>query len=277
MLEFIKRSHPEHMPGAHSWALGLLIGIGIFCTSSFASVAATTNNGPPAFVGKKINEFPHDPEFFTQGLVYHEGFFLEGTGLNGKSSLRRIEPKTGKSVLRLSLSDRYFGEGITVLNHEVFQLTWKSGICFVYDSTNFQTLRKHSYEGEGWGITTDGNHLIMSDGTAQLRILDPKTFKEIRRVDVIGPQGPLRGLNELEFIEGEIWANVWPTDFIVRIDPKTGRIGSIINFASLVEGREHYRGENVLNGIAYDREGKRIFVTGKFWPKIYEIQLEPVK
>lgn len=215
-----------------------------------------------------LNIYPHDPDAFTQGLVFLDGDLYEGTGRNGASSLRRVALETGEIMQRHNLGSRYFGEGITILGDSIYQLTWQSQIGFVYDRTSFSLEGTFFVPGEGWGITHDGSQLIVSDGSAFLRFLDPGTRREVRRVQVTEEGRPVDRLNELEFINGEVWANVWYTDTIVRIDPDTGAINSKLDLGGLQQQRG---ADDVLNGIAWDAEGQRLFVTGKLWPNLYEI------
>lgn len=217
-----------------------------------------------------VATYPHDPQAFTQGLVYEDGYLFEGTGRNGESSLRRVDLATGEVLQRSNLGARYFGEGITILGDRIYQLTWQSHIGFVYDRESFRQLQTFFLPGEGWGLTHDGNQLIVSDGTPVLRFLDPETFKEERRVVVTEAGRPLARLNELEYIDGEVWANVWYTDYIVRIDPASGVVTGKLDLSGLHQGREP---DAVLNGIAWDAESRRLFVTGKLWPALYEIRL----
>lgn len=241
-------------------------------TSVFPELQVQT----PVYTYRVVKAYPHDPEAFTQGLVYHDGLLYEGTGLRGKSSLRRVELETGKVLQIHPLNGRYFGEGITLWQNRIIQLTWTSKIGFVYNSETFETLREFSYRTEGWGITHDGKRLIMSDGTDTLYFLDPDTFEEIGSIQVRYQDKPIANLNELEYINGEIFANVWQTDFIARISPETGRVLSWIDLTGLLDsklGSSLYGSEDVLNGIAYDELGDRLFVTGKLWSKLFEIKL----
>lgn len=225
---------------------------------------------------KIINTYPHDPKAFTQGLVYHQGVFYEGTGLEGQSSLRKVELETGKVLQIHRLAEQDFGEGIVIWQDKIIQLTWTSQVGFVYDLETFEQVGEFNYPTEGWGITHDGEKLIMSDGTDTLYFLDPETFEEIGQVKVKYGNQPVNRLNELEYINGEVFANVWMTDWIVRIDPKTGQIVGIIDLSGLHHASgQKMQGNDVLNGIAYDPEGDRLFVTGKLWPNLYEIELVP--
>jgi glutamine cyclotransferase len=221
-----------------------------------------------------VKSYPHDPAAFTQGLQYVGGIFYEGTGLNGQSTIRKVKPDTGEVLQRRPLGPEHFGEGITLFQSTLYQLTWQSGLAFAYDANTFAPKRNFTYRGEGWGLTHDGTNLIMSDGTDELRFLDPATFKERRRVKVTAGGQPVKELNELEYVKGEVFANVWQTDFIARIEPKSGKVTGWIDLRGLLSPRER-TGTDVLNGIAYDPEGDRLFVTGKLWPRVFEITLKP--
>jgi glutaminyl-peptide cyclotransferase len=218
----------------------------------------------------------HDPRAFTQGIEYRDGVLYEGTGLNGQSTLRRVELATGKVLQQVSVPSEYFGEGITIWGETVLQLTWQSQVGFVYDRTTFKQLRTFRFTGEGWGLTHSPTELIMSDGSASLRFLDPKTLTETRRLLVTDAGIVIRDLNELEWVNGEIYANVWQTNFIARISPSTGRVVGWIDLSGLLSPEEQRGGADVLNGIAYDAAGQRLFVTGKLWPKLFEIQVNGV-
>ena len=220
-----------------------------------------------------VNTYPHDREAFTQGLQYLDGVLYEGTGLHGQSTIRKVTLETGEVLQRQALSPAHFGEGITVRGGELVQLTWQSGLAFVYDAKTFRPRRTFTYPGEGWGLTQDQAGFIMSDGTDALRFLDPATFKEKRRVRVTANAAPLRDLNELEYVRGEVFANVWMTDRIARIDPATGRVTAWIDLTGLLPERDRWHPDQVLNGIAYDEKGDRLFVTGKLWPRLFEIRL----
>ncbi len=225
---------------------------------------------------KIINIYPHDPKAFTQGLVYHQGVLYEGTGLEGQSSLRKVELETGKVLQIHRLAAQYFGEGIAIWQDKIIQLTWTSQVGLVYDLATFEQVGEFNYPTEGWGITHDGEKLIMSDGTDTLYFLAPDTFEKIGQVKVKYGNQPVHRLNELEYINGEVFANVWMTDFIVRIAPKTGQIVGVIDLSGLHHASgQKMQGNDVLNGIAYDPEADRLFVTGKLWPNLYEIELVP--
>lgn len=232
-----------------------------------------TLSSPYHYTYRVVNSFPHDPEAFTQGLLFQNGMLFEGTGLYGKSTLRQVELETGVVLRSLSLASQYFGEGITIYQDQVIQLTWRSNTGFVYDKDSFQLLQTFRYPTEGWGITHDGVRLIVSDGTSTLYFWDPVTFEEIGRIEVHDQDGRVTRLNELEYVRGEVFANVWQTDRIARIDPHTGRVTGWINLEGLLDSEEGVASAGVLNGIAYDAENNRLFVTGKRWPKLFEISL----
>jgi glutamine cyclotransferase len=219
-----------------------------------------------------VNTYPHDREAFTQGLEYRNGFLYEGTGLHGRSTLRKVKLETGIVLQKLSLPPQFFGEGISVVGDRIVQLTWQSETGFVWGLQDFKLQRQFTYRGEGWGLTTDGRHLYFSDGTDEIRVLDSQTLAETRRIRVRENGRPLKDLNELEWVEGEILANVWQTDRIVKINPLTGRVTGSIDLTGILPAPER-AGTDVLNGIAYDAAGKRLFVTGKLWPKLFHIRL----
>ncbi len=228
---------------------------------------------PSEFTFQIVNAFPHDTDAFTQGLAYFDGYLYEGTGLNGRSSLRRVRLETGEVVQRIDLSPEFFGEGIAILNGRIMQLTWLSHSGFVYDVGSLKLLRRFSYPGEGWGLATDGREIFMSDGTSAIRALDPVTLQENRRLQVHDGKMPIDRLNELEFVDGEIFANVWQTDKIARISPKSGKVLGWIFLNGLLSPIYRLGPDAVLNGIAYDSTHKRLFVTGKLWPRVFEIRL----
>ncbi|MCS6937237.1 MAG: glutaminyl-peptide cyclotransferase [Candidatus Bipolaricaulota bacterium] len=227
----------------------------------------------PVYGYKIIKSYPHDPLAFTQGLVYENGLLYEGTGLYGQSTLRLVELETGTVLKLRRLAPQYFGEGITIWKDRIVQLTWQEKTGFVYDKTNFELLREFSYATEGWGITHDGQKLIMSDGSANLYFLDPETLQEIGRVTVKEHDKPVVRLNELEFIKGRVYANIWQTDRIAIISLETGQVEAWIDLTDLLKPEERTGREDVLNGIAYDAQGDRLFVTGKLWPKLFHIEL----
>ena len=223
-----------------------------------------------------IDEYPHDPQAFTQGLVFEDGYLYESTGLYGSSSLRQVALETGEILQMVELPPEYFGEGIAIYDgNRIAQLTWREQIGFVYDKGDFELLNQFTYATEGWGLTYDGTWLIMSDGTPTLHYLDPSTLEEVRTVEVIDIYGPVERLNELEYIKGQIYANIWITNRIAVIDPTTGRVTAQIYLQGLLSPEEAQVAD-VLNGIAYDPAGDRLFVTGKLWPSVFEIELVPV-
>ncbi|MES2522530.1 MAG: glutaminyl-peptide cyclotransferase [Gemmatimonadota bacterium] len=236
--------------------------------------AAAAPARTPVFVADVVQEWPHDPTAFTQGLVWHEGRLFEGTGQEGKSSIREVELRTGRVLRRHDLEQKYFGEGIVLLGDDLYQITWTSGVAFVYDWKTFAPKRQFKYDGEGWGLTTDGTSIIMSDGSATLRYRDPATFAIQKSITVRDKGKTVPKLNELEWVKGEIWANVWESDQIARIDPATGNVTGWIDLAGILPKMDRTGNEDVLNGIAYDASGDRLFVTGKLWSKLYEIKLK---
>lgn len=224
---------------------------------------------------KVVRMYPHDPKAFTEGLEYHDGSLWESTGLNGQSSVRRVDLETGKPLEDHPLSTLYFGEGITFFGPRLFQLTYMNGIAFAYDPKTFKQLTSYHYSGEGWALTHDAKRLIMSDGSSALRFLDPATFQEQGRLSVRDGTRPVSNLNELEWIDGEIWANIWTQEIIARIDPRSGEVNSWVDLKGLRSQAGCGDACDVLNGIAYDAPRKRIFVTGKYWPKLIQIEVGP--
>lgn len=243
---------------------------------STCSISSQTRNPAavtPRYGFRIIHIYPHDPEAFNQGLIFDDGFLFESTGLAGKSTLRKVELETGKVIKSHTLSDAYFGEGLTRWNDKLIQLTWKSRVGFIYDKETFAKEGEFRIRTEGWGITCDAESLIMSDGTAVLHFLDPDTFTEIRRIEVKDQGKPVGFLNELEYIKGEIFANIWSKDLIARISPQTGQVLGWIDLGELRNALGPVQNIDVLNGIAYDAQKDRLFVTGKLWPKLFEIEL----
>lgn len=230
----------------------------------------------PTYTFKLIATYPHDPNAFTQGLIYHKGVLYEGTGLNGRSEIRKVELKTGKVLQRRSIAEKYFGEGITLFEGKLYQLTWQTRQGFIYDLETFAPLGGWTYTTEGWGLTHDSKQLIQSDGTANLYFLDPKTLKTIRTLQVTAEGRPLTQLNELEYIPdgsggGRVWANIWQTPRIAIINPQSGKVEAWLDLTPLVMLMPPQA--DVLNGIAYDPETRRLFVTGKLWPNLFEIEI----
>ena len=230
-----------------------------------------------AWTYELVNTFDHDPNAFTQGLVFEDGFLYEGTGLNGQSELRKVDLETGEVLQSRKLPDQYFGEGITIFGERIFQLTYRSKTGFVYDKETFELLQEFTYPTEGWGLTHDGENIIMSDGTPMLYFLDPNSLKRVSKVIVLEEQKEIWWINELEYVEGQIFANIWPDDRIARIDPNTGRVLGWIDCTGLLDRRNLRDQIDVFNGIAYDPNDGRLFVTGKNWPKLFEIKLIPTK
>ena len=246
----------------------------VFSAAALVLVSDSPVTPEPAnYTYNVVNVYPHDETAFTQGLIFEDGILYEGTGLYGQSTLRRVELETGNVTQLYSLPDQFFGEGITIFDDKIIQLTWKSGKGFVYDKSSFDLLQEFTYPTDGWGITHDGSKLIMSDGTATLYFLDPETFQIIGQVEVYDEE-PVTMLNELEYIHGMVYANIWLDEKIAIINPETGRVTGWIELEGLKEAEN--QNANVLNGIAYDAETDRLFVTGKLWSKLYEIELVPV-
>jgi len=239
-----------------------------------SSVAAPSSPAVVRYTYEVVATWPHDRGAFTQGLVFRNGSFLESTGLNGQSTLRETEVKTGQVLKKVTVPSQFFAEGLAVLGDQAYQLTWQSQKGFVYDVDTFRLEKEFAYEGEGWGLTTDGKALILSDGSNRIRFLDPATFQVLRAIEVKDDGKPVTRLNELEWIKGEIFANVWQTDEIVRIDPTTGQVRGVIDFSGLLAPQDRGPETDVLNGIAYDAVDDRLFVTGKRWPKIFEVRLK---
>ena len=252
--------------------LSILLILCFLCSPPLLHAQKQTTGKTPIYHYQVIRTYPHDPQAFTQGLVYADGGFYEGTGLHGRSSLRKVEPATGRVLQQVDLPPAYFGEGITVFGNRIIQITWQSQVGFVYDKATFRLLKQFRYAHEGWGITHDGKRLIMSDGTSILHILDPHDFRELGRLQVYDDRGTVMGLNELEYIKGEIYANIWPTDRVVIINPHSGRVKASLNFSGLLSENES-QNVDVLNGIAYDEREDRLFITGKLWPKVFEVKI----
>jgi glutaminyl-peptide cyclotransferase len=252
------------------------------CSPAGGTDGSTTAKAPeaavPVYGYQVVASYPHDTGAFTEGLFYLDGVLYESTGLEGASSIRKVDLATGKVLQQRDTPEAYFGEGIVNWKDRLISLTWKNNKGFVHDLATFEPKSEWTYPGEGWALTQDGARIIMSDGTTQLRFLDPETLRETGRVRVTLRGEGLANLNELEWIKGEVWANIWMTDWIVRIDPESGKVVGRIDLAGLLKGEDVHAGNpdqppDVLNGIAYDAAGDRIFVTGKWWPKIYEIKL----
>ncbi|PTL78630.1 glutamine cyclotransferase [Vitiosangium sp. GDMCC 1.1324] len=234
-----------------------------------------TTGSTPVSGFEVVQSWPHDPNAFTQGLLYRDGKLYEGTGLNGQSSLRQVELETGAVLRKQDLARQYFGEGLAFLGGRLYQLTWRSHVGFIYDAATFQQVGQFNFDTEGWGLTEDGTSLIMSDGTSTLRFLDPRTLAVQQTLKVTDEGREVSRLNELEYVKGEIYANVWMTDRIARIDPATGRVNGWIDLTGLLAPEDRSGNEDVLNGIAYDAAHDRLLVTGKKWPKLFQIRVVP--
>lgn len=240
----------------------------LFTTSIFAVNFAEINS----LEYEILAEYKHDTEAFTQGLEIYNNFLYEGTGRYGESTLRKIDIQSGKILRKIHLDSKYFGEGITILNDKIYQLTWTENTAFVYD-LNFNLLKKIEYQGEGWGLANNGQHLIMSNGSQYLFFRNPDTFEIIKKIKVEISEEKLTDINELEYLDGFIYANVWQKDYIIKIDAETGTVTAYIDLSNILE--EKYQEKvNVLNGIAYDAQNKSFLITGKLWPKIYRIKLK---
>ena len=260
---------------------GFLIVLLSFATLN-CQTTSTANLPRPETDGKEtvtnydyqvVHVYPHDPDAYTQGLIFHDGKLLESTGQVGHSSLRRVELETGKVLQRVDVPQPYFAEGTTLLKGKIYQLTWQHQLGFIYDAWTFEKIGKFSYQGEGWGLANDGQSLILSDGSDRIRFLDPDNFQVRKTVPVRDGSTPVTEINELEYIKGEIYANIWHADRIARIDAQTGRVVGWIDLQGLLPRTEVRDEEAVLNGIAYDETSGRLFVTGKLWPKLFEIRL----
>jgi glutamine cyclotransferase len=239
-----------------------------------AAGAGTAQAAIPVYAFMVKHTYPHDTQAFTQGLFFKDGFLYESTGLKGQSSIRKVQLETGKVLQKKDFSEEYFGEGIAPAGGDIVSLTWTTKVGFVFDARTFKLKRRFSYEGEGWGLATDGKQLFMSDGTPVIRVLDPKTLAEVRRIQVSADGKPIPNLNEMEWVDGQLYANVWGSNIIARIDPASGNVAGWIDLAGLADPAWKGMGpDDVLNGIAYDAKTRRLFVTGKHWPKLFEIEL----
>jgi glutamine cyclotransferase len=274
----------------------------LLAIASFSCGNATNENGkvnkPPTNTNKPalapvydfqiVKEYPHDATAFTQGLEYHDGFLYEGTGGSRSnpvqpndakiySSLRKVDYTTGKVLMKHDLPEDYFGEGITIIGDKIFQVTWHEMTAFVYNLSDLKLIRQHRYTGQGWGLTNDGTHLYMSDGTHVIRVINPDDFSNVRQIVVNDESGkPVMQLNELEMVNGEIWANIWQSGWILRIDPQSGKLLGRVDINKLADDvQDNDSRADVLNGIAYDKSGDRLFITGKLWKKLYEIKVTP--
>ena len=247
----------------------------VTCSSEQAVRSSIPEEFTPVMTYEVLSEFPHDPQAFTQGLVYHEGFLYESTGLYGESSLRKVDLETGKVLEQLDLADEFFAEGLAFYDNKLYQLTWREGTGFIYYLEDFALLDQFSYQTEGWGLAHDGKHLIMSDGTNKLYFLDPGSQQIVKTIEVTFMGEAITRLNELEYIRGELFANIWQRNYIVRIDPETGEVLGWIDLSGILPEELQIPETDVLNGIAYDPAADRLFITGKRWPRLYEIRLLP--
>lgn len=236
-------------------------------------VRLKANKAPEKLKYKVVNTYPHDINAYTQGLFYLNAHLIESTGQKGSSTLRRVDIKTGKVMQSINLERQYFGEGATIINNEIYQITWTSRKGFVYDPATFNLIRTFDYPTQGWGLTTVGENLVMSDGSNILYYLEPKSFSEIKRVEIYNDQGPVTQLNELEYIDGMIYANIYLTNKIVIIDPQTGMVEAEVDFTGILPQTDRHSNIDVFNGIAWDKENRRLFVTGKNWPKLFEVKI----
>jgi glutamine cyclotransferase len=254
------------------WALPIALAVAAVFAWPFQKVPRAQDPQPPVWGCRVVETYPHDRQAFTQGLAFADGLLYEGTGQFQRSSLRRVDLKTGRVLQMTPLNPRLFGEGITILGDKIYQLTWRSGMGLVFDRKSLKYLGSFRYQGEGWGLTHDGTHLILSDGTATLRFLDPASFKVVKQMQVRSQGRNVENLNELEYVIGEIYANIWHADHVARISPETGEVLGWIDLSGLLKPHERIDPEAVLNGIAYDEKAGRLFVTGKHWPKLFEIK-----
>jgi glutamine cyclotransferase len=252
----------------------LTLGLLAFCGCDRGGSQQPSGPAAPVATVDVIRSFPHDTSAYTQGLVWHGGAFYESTGRTGHSSLRQVELETGKVLRKMDVAAPYFAEGLALLGGRLFQLTWQDKTGFIYEPATFRQVGTFAYEGEGWGLTTDGSSLILSDGSSQLRFLDPQTYAEQRTATVKDGSEFINDLNELEWVKGEVWANVWHTNRIARIDPRTGQVKGWVDLTGVMAPQPDP--EAVLNGIAYDAEHDRLFVTGKLWPTLFEISVPGV-
>jgi glutaminyl-peptide cyclotransferase len=262
-----------------SWVLAFLGALSVSLTgcgrerTRSPSIPPVASNAVATYHLEVVHAWPHDRGAFTQGLLFRDGRLVESTGLYGRSSLREVDLESGRIFKQITVPPEYFAEGLTALGSKLYQLTWREHTAFVYDADTFQRLGEFTYEGEGWGLTTDGVHLILSDGTAQIRFLDATTFKVIRTIEVRDAGKPVDQLNELEYVRGEILANVWQTNRILRIEAASGRVVGVVDCTGLLPAADRAPNTDVLNGIAYDAVTDRLVLTGKLWPSIFEVRL----
>ncbi len=245
--------------------------------SAACSPGPTSGDSPPEsfHVARVVAERPHDASAYTQGLVVDRGVWLESTGRYGASDLREVDPENGRILRRVPLAPHLFGEGLALHGGLLYQLTWREGLCIVYERETLREVRRFRYEGEGWGLASDGRNLFLSNGSSTVRVLDPESFAVLRTFRVTGARGPVDRLNELEFVRGELWANVYQTGWIVRIDPLSGHVRGWIDARALPPEADRWEGQDVLNGIALDPEDGGVWITGKWWKKLYRIETPP--
>ena len=264
------------MSRKHRFALPALLLLAL-CACAEAGPGPNPQAAPKRFRFEVVKAYPHDPAAYTQGLLWWEGVLYESTGQYGESTLRKVDLETGKVLQKINLNPRLFGEGLALLGDKLYQLTWEAGLCFVYDRASFQRLASFTNATEGWGLAVLGKDLVMSDGSSVLTVRNPESFDLVRRIRVTDDRGPVQYLNELEVIDGEIYANVYQTDRIVIIDPESGRVKAEVDFSGLLPAADHHPAVDVLNGIAWDAKGKRLFVTGKNWPRLFQVKLVPTR
>ncbi len=252
----------------------LVAALALGASAKLGAAPAGAPTSTPTCTYEVVHAYPHDRAAFTEGLLYRDGFFYESTGMNGASSIRKVELETGRVLKQRNLPDAVFGEGIVDWNNELIGVTWRSQEGYVFDLASFDFKKKFAYPGEGWGMTRNDKQLLLSDGTARIRLLDPTTLAQTGAITVTDRGQPVTDLNELEWVKGTIYANVWRTNRIARIDPKTGKVTGWIDLSGLLSHSErNTEGADVLNGIAYDAQHDRLFVTGKYWPDVFEIRL----
>ncbi len=261
----------RHPLGQHSYRAVAYLGEESSASSGVITILAAA---PPACYTYRVKRsYPHNTASYTQGLYYEEGYFYEGTGLNGRSALLKVDPATGRTVQSRALDRKYFGEGIARVGDKIYQLTWQSNKALVYDRTTMEPAGEFGYDGEGWGLATDGHNLYMSGGTEEIHVVDPATFKRLATIQAYTDQGPVGYVNEMEWIRGELWANVYTSDRIIRIDPSTGAVTGVVDLAGILPESSRTPDTDVLNGIAYDEKQNRIFITGKNWDTLFEIDV----
>jgi glutaminyl-peptide cyclotransferase len=259
------------MPTPNAYLRNLALSVSLFLFLPHAGAA----NGAPIYSYRVVAKYPHSTSNYTEGFFFLDGMFYEGTGLEGHSAVIVTDPQTGNTIKHREIPSQYFGEGIVDWGPNIYEWTWKSHVCFVYNRATLQPVKQFTYAGEGWGMTRSGKEIITSDGSATLRFRDPETFQETRQILVTDGNKVIDNLNELEFIKGEIYANIWHSDRIARISPSDGHVIAWIDLTGLMPANQRIDAESVLNGIAYDSQHGRIFVTGKQWPTIFEIKVIP--